>query len=277
MNNQKPRFPVLDDHIHIDSRNGRGIVAAREFMQAGGTHICLVTKPSWSYDIRPVCGKDYIPIFEETLRIAKLIEEIGVRVFPILGVHPAEIGQISERLGLNRATEVMKEGLKYAADYVSSGRAIAIKSGRPHYKVDIPTWESSNDVLSYALQLGHENHCAIQIHAETGACADVIQMANKAGMDPSRIVKHFGSPETPLIPSLMAKHDGIQVLAKAGRYCTMESDFMDENSRPGAVLGPKSVPRFSKRYLDSELLTEDDLYHIHVELPEQVYGISIEI
>ncbi len=272
----KQAFPVLDDHIHLDIRNGRGITAAREFMQAGGTHICLVTKPSWSYNVYPVCGEDFSIVYNETLNIARQVEEIGVHVFPILGVHPAEIGPLTERLGLEGAVEVMKDGLKCAATYVSSGKAIAIKSGRPHYEVDEKTQESSNDILSYALELGGECDCAVQIHAETGPCADVMVMAQRAGMNPSRVVKHYGSPDTPLVPSLMAKHDGIVLLAKAGRYCTMESDFMDENSRPGAVLGPKSVPRFSKRYLESGVLTEKDLYHIHVKLPEYVYGVSIE-
>jgi len=55
----------------------------------------------------------------------------------------------------------------------------------------------------------------------------------------------------------------------------MESDFMDENSRPGAVIGPKSVPRFTNRLLSEGLITREDVHRIHVETPEQVYGVEI--
>ena len=42
-------IPITDDHIHIDPANGRGIEAAKDFRRSGGTHIFLVSKPSWSF------------------------------------------------------------------------------------------------------------------------------------------------------------------------------------------------------------------------------------
>ena len=71
---------------------------------------------------------------------------------------------------------------------------------------------------------------------------DIADMARNAGFPTERVVKHYGSPDTPLHPSLIAKHEAIPQLARERRAFTMESDFMDENSRPGAVIGPKSVP-----------------------------------
>jgi TatD-related deoxyribonuclease len=55
----------------------------------------------------------------------------------------------------------------------------------------------------------------------------------------------------------------------------MESDFMDEHSRPGAVTGPKSVPRFTQRLLTEGAITEDDVCRIHTETPAKVYGVEI--
>ena len=57
----------------------------------------------------------------------------------------------------------------------------------------------------------------------------------------------------------------------------MESDQMDENSRPGAVIGPKSVPSFTLRMLEQGSITEEDLYRIHMHTPRKVYGIEIEL
>ncbi len=45
----------------------------------------------------------------------------------------------------------------------------------------------------------------------------------------------------------------------------MESDFMDENARPGAVIGPKSVPRYTNQLLRQGLITEEDCFRIHAE------------
>jgi len=123
--------PVTDDHIHIDPRNGRGLAAARDFFRSGGTHIFLVSKPSSSFGILPLCGEDFRPVFEETLSVAEMVSGTGVVVFPVLGVHPAEITRLLEHVPLERAAGIMKEGIDLAARFVEEGRAVAIKSGRP--------------------------------------------------------------------------------------------------------------------------------------------------
>ena len=87
---------------------------------------------------------------------------------------------------------------------------------------------ASNDVLFHALGLAAGYRCALQIHAESGPCADIVDMARVAGMTVERVVKHYGSPETPLHPSLVARHEAVPVLAREHRPFTMESDFMDE-------------------------------------------------
>ncbi|HZD44305.1 MAG TPA: hydrolase TatD, partial [Methanomicrobiales archaeon] len=54
-------------------------------------------------------------------------------------------------------------------------------------------------------------------------------------------------------------------------------DYMDENSRPGAVLGPKSVPRTTLRLLSEGRITEEDAWRIHAEAPSRVYGVEISL
>jgi len=274
---KSPKFPVTDDHIHIDPVNGRGIEAAKDFLRAGGTHIFLVSKPSWSLSVHPSSGKDYARVFDETLRVADLVRETGLTVFPILGVHPAEIGRLTERISLAEAADLMKSGLDCAATYVKEGKAVALKSGRPHYEVQPEVLAASNEVLDHALDLAAECRCALQIHAETGPCVDVVGMAERAGVPLERVVKHYGSPDTPLHPSLIAKHESIPDLVRERRRFTMESDYMDENSRPGAVIGPKSVPRYTNKLLDAGTITVEDCFRIHAETVEKVYGVTISL
>jgi TatD-related deoxyribonuclease len=274
---KSPAYPVTDDHIHIDPKNGRGIEAAKDFLRAGGTHIFLVSKPSWSLDVHPSNGTDYARVFDETLRVAELIREIGLVVFPVLGVHPAEIGRLTERMSLADATALMKSGLDCAATYVHEGKAVALKSGRPHYEVSQEVLAASNEILSHALQLAAGCSCALQIHAETGPCADVAEMAAAAHMPVERVVKHYGSPDTPLHPSLIAKHEALPQLIREHRRFTMESDYMDENSRPGAVIGPKSVPRYTNKLVESGQMTVEDCFFIHAETIGRVYGVTVEL
>jgi TatD-related deoxyribonuclease len=270
-------IPVTDDHIHIDPVNGRGIDAAREFRRAGGTHLFLVTKPSWSYGIDPVTGEDYREIYDRTLKVAAAVRETGVGVFVILGIHPAEITRLAGRMTLDEAESLMKGGLEVAREYVGEQHAVALKSGRPHYPVDSPVWEASNRILSHAIMLAKDCGCAVQIHAETGPCSDVADLARSAGFPVHRVVKHFGSPDTPLTPSLIARSEAIPHLSRSGRLFTMESDFMDENSRPGAVLGPKSVPRFTRKLIEGGLISIDEAYRIHATAPSAIYGVEIEL
>ncbi|MHC1626587.1 MAG: TatD family hydrolase [Methanoculleaceae archaeon] len=275
MNN--PRIPLTDDHMHIDPVHGRGVEAAMEFRRSGGTHIFLVTRPSWSYGVTPRCGDDFIPVFEETIRLAGEIRERGLTAFPVVGVHPAEITRLSEFMTVDDAARVMEEGISVACRYVAEGRAVAIKSGRPHYEVSPEVWEASNRVLRHALICAGEVGCAVQIHAESGPCADVVDMARDAGMSPERVVKHFAVPGTPLTPSFLATHEAVPDLFRQSVRFMMETDYIDDNTRPGSVIGPRSVPRVTLRLLREGRITDDDAWRVHAETPERVYGVEISL
>ena len=274
---RSPPYPVTDDHIHFNPKNGRGVEAAKDFLRAGGTHLFLVSLPSWTLGVEISRGADYRIVFDETLRVADMIRETGLNVFPVLGVHPAEINRLTERMPAESAAGLMKAGLDCAAAYVREGKAVAMKSGRPHYDVSPMVLAASNTVLAHALQLAAECGCALQIHAESGPCADVVAMAGAAHMPVGRVVKHYASPDTPLHPSLIAKHDAIPEMVRERRRFTMESDFMDENSRPGAVTGPKSVPKYTNRLVAAGTMTVEDCFFVHKDTVEKVYGIVVEL
>jgi TatD-related deoxyribonuclease len=274
---KSPVRPITDDHIHIDPVNGRGLEAAKDFQRSGGTHLFLVSKPSSSFGILPRTGSDFVPVFDQTISVAGQIRRLGLSVFVILGVHPAEITRLAGRSTLEEATAVMKEGLSVAAEYVREGKAVALKSGRPHYETPPDVLDASNRVLSHAFLLAGDLGCAVQVHAESGPCTDLVDLARRTGLEPFRIVKHYATPDTPLTPSMIATHPDIPLMATSGRLFTMESDYMDENSRPGAVIGPKSVPRATLRMISTGLISEDDAHRIHQETPERVYGVGIAL
>ena len=274
---KNPRIPITDDHIHIDPQNGRGLEAAKDFLRSGGTHLFLVSKPSSSFGISPRTGDEFRSVFDETVSVAEQIRKLGLSVFVVLGVHPAEISRLLVHYPLDQVVSMMKRGLDIAGEFVSEGTAVALKSGRPHYEVTSDIIDASNEVLSYAFTLAATLDCAIQVHAESGPCADMVTMAERAGLSPLRVVKHYATPDTPLSPSFIATHPAIPELAASRRQFTLESDYMDENSRPGAVIGPKSVPRITFKLLADGFITIEDAQRIHKDTPEQVYGVEISL
>ena len=54
----------------------------------------------------------------------------------------------------------------------------------------------------------------------------------------------------------------------------METDFLDDPDRPGAVLGPKTVPRRVNWLLENG--HGEAIRRAHVETPRRVYGIETE-
>ncbi|MES3516195.1 MAG: TatD family hydrolase [Natronomonas sp.] len=269
--------PVLDNHLHLDPVNGRGAEAAAEFAAAGGTHLNVLNKPSWNLvgDVEDRGG------FEETFRLtvevtAEADERLPGRAWPVLGVHPALISQLIDRgYQPDEAASLMKTGLDAAAEFVDSGPAIAIKSGRPHYDVDDAVWAASNEVMRHAFSLGAELGCAVQLHTEGGEDFEqVAQWAEAEGLSRGKVIKHYsgGYVEGP-IPSVISNRDELQRAVGGEWPFLMETDFLDDPDRPGAVLGPKTVPK-RVRWLAEEY--PQALRRAHVETPAAVYGVDTE-
>jgi TatD-related deoxyribonuclease len=56
----------------------------------------------------------------------------------------------------------------------------------------------------------------------------------------------------------------------------METDYIDDPCRPGAVLGPKTVPRKTIELIEKEIISEKQILKIHKENPEKTYGICLD-
>jgi TatD-related deoxyribonuclease len=277
-----PTLPILDNHIHLNP-NGRCIEAAKEFARAGGTHLVLVSLPPWSLGMQVNAPDDYRQIFDKVLKIAQHVRS-EVKVFVVLGVHPAELNKFYGRLGLPRAVDIMKGGLEIASEYVDKGLAVGLKSGRPHYQVEPKLWDASNDIMRYSFELAKDSGCAIQLHTESATEAGLMEigeMARSAGLSPDKVIKHFSPPlvklseKTGIFPSVLAGEDAIEKALAEGTRFMMETDYIDDLERPGSVLGPKTVPKRTKQLIPE--WGEDVFWKIHKENPEKVYGVEINI
>ena len=271
---------ITDDHMHL--YNHLRLKALEQFKNAGGTHVFLVSLLSKHYNVRPTKGEDFKKIFDAHVSLVNKANKI-VRAFAVLSVHPAEITIIGGRLGFKRAAEIMKEALEIAGKYVEEGKAVAIKSGRPHYKVPKDVWELSNEVMMHAFEVAKDVGCAVQLHTESytfEGIKEIAEMADRVGLKREKVVKHFSPPkikefeEVGIFPSVICLNDYALEAAKQGDRFMLETDYIDDKSRPGAVLGPKTVPRKVKELLKHGF-DEDFIYKICVENVERVYGVEI--
>ncbi len=269
--------PVLDNHLHLDPDHGRGIEAVKDFARSGGTHLLVVNKPSWLLGVTAEEGDDFRAVFDTTVEVVSRANEIlPGRAWPVLGVHPGLVSKLVADRGYapGDARDLMQAGLEVASEYVADGDAVALKTGRPHYDVSDDVWNASNAVLRRGLELGAEVDCAVQLHTEgTDDLTDVADWAEDAGLAPERVVKHYaGGKLAGVTPSVMSEKERLEVAVERGNPFLMETDFVDDPDRPGAVMGPKTVPR-RVRWMQEQGY-DDGIRTAHVSTPERVYGLN---
>ncbi len=270
---------ITDNHMHL--YNNLRLKAIKQFRDAGGTHVFLVSLLSTHYGVFPKGGEDFKIIFDEHVRLVRKVNGI-VKAFAVLAVHPAEITILGEKLGYTKAAEIMKDALEIAGKYVEEGKAVAIKSGRPHYKVSGEIWSLSNEVMEHAFSVAKDVGCAVQIHTESYSfrgMKEIADIAKKVGLKRDKVVKHFSPPavrefeEIGLFPSVIAGNGNVIDAAVDGDRFLVETDYIDDKSRPGAILGPKTVPRRIRELY--EMGYGDVARKVCVENVERVYDIEI--
>ena len=285
--------PVVDQHLHLD-RSNRYLSAIEEFVRVGGTGIMLVHKPGFSGSL-PIDREGYREVYSETISMAEEIrEKFEISVGVVLGPHPvAWERQISE-LGMNRASELHLESVDLALELIEQGKAHCLgEVGRPHYQVSEETWIQANENLSQIMTEAAISKVPVQLHVEDAGSEtyyEISRMAMRAGLPLAQTVRHYASPDVSsnfthgLACTVSVGRGSVEGLvstyANASAPWGMETDFLDDPRRPGAVLGPKTIPKRTDE-LCSALLVENRvsdvenlLLKIHSEWPSKLYGLD---
>ncbi len=278
------RLPVFDNHIHFRPEF-LGVEGAKLFEKAGGTAILLTHSP---YEDIPINrGSDYDKAYRKTLAMADAIRAATrLQVFVALGPYPIECLHLKEVQGLEAGVSAMRQGLDIASRYVAQGKAVAIgEIGRPHFPVGPEITQACNEVMEYAMQCAKRLGCAVILHTEDptpDTFREFAAIAAKAGIDKNRVVKHHSTPLTRLedtqglVPSILAKEVLVTEALKGGPHFMLETDYIDDPQRPGAVLGPATVPRKTLAWIQKGILSEEQAWTIHKDVPERTYHIRLE-
>jgi len=277
-------FPILDDHMHL-SPEGGGPDSLMQFQKAGGTHVILSHMPYKEIKIKT--GQDFLREYEITLNTAERCRrETDVRVHAFIGPYPGYMAWLWDELGPEKTIEAMMEGMEIAAGLVAEGKALGIgEIGRPHFPVSDDIWQASNLVLKHGMKLAREIDCAVQLHTESAGpevWKELAGFADGAGISRERVVKHYSGPTVlesenfGLFPSILVSKRNIREAAGKGSRFTMETDFLDDPTRPGAVMAPATVPKRTKAFLEQGIFDDELVARVHGDWPRKVYGMEIE-
>jgi TatD-related deoxyribonuclease len=283
---EKPKFPVFDDHFHLDPKYGGYMASVDEFARAGGTHFLLVHKPD--FEALSKTADEYRAEFERTISMGREVNARGdVRCFVALCPHPAEFTRHGERLGFEGAWSLLTNAIDLCGKLAREEELVVALSeaGRPHYPVSPEMWAFSNRLLDYELATAKDAGVAIQLHTESATpdvMRDLAGHVESAGMDKGRVTKHYCPPfilpeeNFGLFPSVLASRPFVADALRKGDRFLLETDFIDDRRRPGAVMAPATVPRRTRAMLQQGI-PEERIWRIHKENPEGVYGVTIEL
>ena len=277
-------YPILDNHLHLQPQGGL-VESLKQFEKAGGTHVILSNLPYKNIKIKT--GQDFMKQYEITLDIAeKCRAGTDVQVYVMIGPYPGHMAWLWDELGEEKTVQAMMEGMEIAAKLIEEGKALGIgEIGRPHFPVSDTIWQRSNEVLKHAFKLAKEANCAVQLHTESAGpevWEELAGYADEVGISKEKVVKHYSGPAIldeenfGLFPSVLASKKNITAAAEKGSRFMMETDFLDDPRRPGAVMAPATVPKRTKAFLEQGIFDDEIIAKIHKEWPERVYNIEIK-
>lgn len=261
---------ITDNHMHLD-RKGLYLEAVKQFKRAGGGRIILVQKPSFPKDLEGV-----VSAFEEMIAMCQEVRKF-VECYPVIGVHPAEFDRLYNR----GKKEVCYQALDVVETYVEEKKVVGMgEFGRPHYPVSEKTYAEAHTYMVEAITRSQQLGCPIQLHTESLDNSGVAELdalllklgqknegENREKENKRKVIKHFASPSvnyTQMIPSVLATESNIRAVIP--KRFLMETDYIDDPKRPGAVLGPKTVPKTTKALLEKGVLTEEIVHAIEEDI-----------
>lgn len=273
------KVPVYDNHIHM-SPSGRNVDALREFQAAGGTGLTLVTLPYKEVQITD--DADFSRSYEITYNLAaKAREATDLEINIAVGPYPVLILPLAEAYGIERAEEMMIKGMEDAARDVAEGRAVALgEIGRPHFDVSPEIREASDRILLRGMELARENDVPVIIHCESDSDTDrsLAELADKAGLDRGLVVKHSSPPwVTPdethgVIPSIPASKSNLkEALSKGTDHFMIETDYIDDPEKPGAIMAVTTVPKKVAAWVSNGQVSMESIYRICRDIPDSLY------
>ncbi len=276
-------LPVVDHHCHL-SPSGEGVAAAARFRAAGGTHLFLTTQ---SYGpTAPRTREEYRVQFETTEKLAhEIAERVGVTTFLVVAPYPIDLVAALAELGGAAALAAHLEALDLAGVWVREHRAVALgEVGRAHFPISEEAGRLIEAAFRHALEVARDVDCPVVVHSadlDAAGYRELAGLARAVGVRPERLVKHFARSRVEpderdgVVPSYLARRELVRdVLSDRGPWF-LETDFLDDPRRPGAVLDLTTVPRRATAIAAGGESAAARLAVPFLDSVRQVYGLDL--
>jgi TatD-related deoxyribonuclease len=166
-------------------------------------------------------------------------------------------------------------------------RAVALgEVGRPHFPVPEEVSGIVEQAFRHALSVARDSDCPVVVHAADLPPAGFVELserAREAGIRPDRLIKHYTRSRIEpgssggVVPSYLARRDLVREVSPTAGPWFLETDYLDDPKRPGAVLDLATVPRRAVAIAQDPAQGVDRLYVPFVESVERIYGWRPEI
>jgi TatD-related deoxyribonuclease len=254
-------------------------------MDAGGTYLIIVHKP---YKRVPNLDiSEYERAFRTTIEMKGLASDLGAKADCVVGPYPGDLPYQCEALGADRALELQLSAVGLAMDLLDSGEVLGIgEVGRVHFPVAPEMQNLCDRILLKAMEGASKRRAPVVLHTESlssneNLMAHLGDLCDKAGLSRERAIKHYSDPKTVrsafavgLSASMLCRKDFLREMLIDGTYPLLETDYIDDPSRPDVVLPPDSVPKKVRWARETGLLDDDAQYELMVLAPRRIYGID---
>ncbi len=276
----------IDSHAHA-STTGLGYrEIVKRFKAAGGRLIVFVQLPPSSYgystDLEGVRKSldTHIGICSEVRK------ELG-GVLCLVGVHPATVDRLvrsSKNVDMVYR-ELLTSYMRALEDLLRKGLADGLgEFGRPHYPSPPESLVVNELLLVESMRLAKDYDVPIHIHSENSGfitLESIKTFTNLVGLPKDRVLVHHVPPsQAPLYAeagfhvSVVGKAEVVKELRGLCRNVLVESDYLDDPKRPGAVMYPWDIGPEVMRVVEAGIMERECAEKILLENPASFYGVS---
>jgi TatD-related deoxyribonuclease len=280
-------LPLSDAHAHV-SPSGLGAEAvARKFRGVGGWFMALVSLPPNHYGFGAGL-EGIIKSFESHVVECGRAREEGIKVACLAGIHPAYVDELVRIVGSHRTGKVLEivvKALDHLRKLILDGRVDGLgEFGRPHYKTLPESVVVNEIILLKALEICRDTNTLIHLHTEQGGLATVASvnyLVRLAEVPRNKVVFHHVSTflaktveEFEYMMSVLGREDLLTNILEAGvTRALVESDFIDDPKRPGAVMYPWDIRGEVEKVLSKGGGYEEVLTKYLVDNVVLLYGV----
>jgi TatD-related deoxyribonuclease len=198
-----------------------------------------------------------------------------------------DLARLVPDVGSAAALQIHCAALDLAGAWVREGRAVALgEVGRAHFPVGSEVAEAIDASFVHAMEVAKEVGCPLVVHSSDLDAAGFQELADRAreiGIPPEHIVKHYARSRVTavdrqgVVPSYLARRELVREVRDDPAPWFLETDFLDDRTRPGAVLDLATVPRRALAMAEEGPGSADRLFVPFVESVEKVYGWRPEV